>query len=376
MPINEYRPTRMLPIAFPSITELEIEAVTDAITNGWGPSCYEYIDKFQTEWCRFVGSSYCRATSSCTGALHLGFAAMGIGSGDEVIVPDITWVASVSPICYTGATPVFVDVLPDTWCIDPAAIESAITPRTKAILAVHLYGGLAEMDEILAIGRKHGIPVVEDAAEAIGSTYKGKRAGSNGLWSAFSFHGTKTVTSGEGGMFVSNDAQLTRDVDQLNDHGRSANKTFWADKIGYKYKISNIQAALGFAQTKRVDQLVAKKREIFSWYEQGLANFAGIQLNAQRDYTSNSYWMPTILIDQSFDFVRQEMMDWLRDQNIDSRPFFYPLSSQPMFTRQNENPVSYDIHARGLNLPAGFNLTKREVDYVCCKVREYLEPRG
>ena len=192
----------------PSITELEVRYATDAAANGWGEKCYEYIHRFEEAFKAHLGVKYAIATSSCTGALHMGMAALGIGPGDEVIMADTNWIATAAPIVHLGAKPVFVDILADSWCLDPALVEAAITPRTKAIVAVHLYGNLCEMDALLAIGEKHGIPVIEDAAEAIGSVYHGKRAGSMGKFGTFSFHGTKTVTTGEGGMFVTNDAAL------------------------------------------------------------------------------------------------------------------------------------------------------------------------
>lgn len=192
----------------PSITELEVRYATDAAANGWGEQCYAYIGRFENSYKEHLGVKHAIATSSCTGALHMGMAALGIGPGDEVIMADTNWIASAAPIVHLGAKPVFVDILPESWCVDPELAEAAITPRTKAILAVHLYGNLCEMDRLLAIGEKHGIPVIEDAAEAIGSIYYGKRAGSMGCFGTFSFHGTKTVTTGEGGMFVTNDDDL------------------------------------------------------------------------------------------------------------------------------------------------------------------------
>jgi len=202
-----------IPYTKPSITDLEVRYATDAAANGWGEHCYHYILRFEDAFKGHLGVEYAIATSSCTGALHLGMAALGIGLGDEVIMADTNWIASAAPIVHLGATPVFVDILPDSWCLDPALVEQAITPHTKAILAVHLYGNLCAMDELLAIGERHGIPVIEDAAEAIGSVYHGRRAGSMGRFGTFSFHGTKTLTTGEGGMFVTDDAALRARAD-------------------------------------------------------------------------------------------------------------------------------------------------------------------
>ena len=252
----------------PSITELEVRYTTDAARNGWGDRCYEYINRFEEAFKAHLGVKYAIATSSCTGALHMGLAALGIGPGDEVILADTNWIATAAPIVYLGAKPVFVDILPDTWCIDPQLAEEAITPKTKAIIAVHLYGNLCDMDKLLAIAEKYGIPVIEDAAEAIGSMYHGKRAGSMGRFGSFSFHGTKTVTTGEGGIFVTNDAKFYETVLTLSNHGRVRGQTkqFWPEMVGFKYKMSNVQAAIGCAQIERIDELIARKRNIFTYY--------------------------------------------------------------------------------------------------------------
>ena len=260
--------------AKPSITELEVRYATDAAANGWGDSCYEYISRFEELFKKHLGVKHAIATSSCTGSLHMGMAALGISSGDEVILADTNWIATAAPIVHLGAKPVFVDILPDSWCIDPSKIEAAITPKTKAIVAVHLYGNLCAMHELLAIGQKHGIPVIEDAAEAIGSVYYGKKAGSMGRFGSFSFHGTKTITTGEGGMFVTNDTKLYEQVLTLSNHGRVRGQTkqFWADLVGFKYKMSNIQAAIGCAQIERIEELISDKRRVFSEYFKNLKN--------------------------------------------------------------------------------------------------------
>ena len=210
----------------PSITDLEVSYAADAAENGWGDQCYAYINRFEALFKQHLGVSHAIATSSCTGALHMGIAALGIGPGDEVIMADTNWIATAAPIVHLGATPVFVDILPDSWCIDPEEAEAAITPRTKAIVAVHLYGNLCDMDRLLAIGEKYGIPIIEDAAEAIGSLHDGRRAGSMGAFGAFSFHGTKTLTTGEGGMFVTNDADLYERVLTLSNHGRTRGRRY------------------------------------------------------------------------------------------------------------------------------------------------------
>ena len=257
---------RNIPYTKPSITELEVDFATDAALNGWGEHCYDYIVRFEEAFKTYLGVKYAIATSSCTGALHMGMHALGIEPGDEVIMADTNWIATAAPIVHLGATPVFVDIQSDSWCLDPEQVEAAITPKTKAIVAVHLYGNLCEMDALLTIGERYGIPVIEDAAEAVGSVYHLKRAGSMGRFGAFSFHGTKTITTGEGGMFVTNDPDLYEQVLTLSNRaGAGSSKQFWPDMVGFKYKMSNIQAAIGCAQMQRIETLTLKE-EIFAMY--------------------------------------------------------------------------------------------------------------
>jgi perosamine synthetase len=357
----------------PSITELEVRYATDAAANGWGDQCYAYIDRFEELFREHLGVSYAIATSSCTGALHMGMAALGIGPGDEVIMADTNWIATASPIVNLGANPVFVDILPDSWCIDPDKAEAAITPRTKAIVAVHLYGNLCDMDRLLAIGEKHGIPIIEDAAEAIGSVYRGNRAGSMGKFGAFSFHGTKTLTTGEGGMFVTNDDSLYEHVLTLSNHGRTRGqkKQFWPDMVGFKYKMSNIQAALGCGQMERVEDLIAGKRRVFRHYQRRLADLP-LAMNPEPAGTVNGYWMPSILVDKGVSFDRERLLAAFKADNIDGRVFFWPLSMQPMFEEQRQNAVAYGLWPRAVNLPSYHGLGEAEMDRVCAIVRTCL----
>jgi len=342
----------------PSITAREIEYATDAAAHGWGERCYEYIDRFERLFRSHLGVKHAIATSSCTGALHMGLAALGIGPGDEVILADINWIASAAPITYLGAKPVLVDVLPDTWCADPSRVEEAITPQTKAIIAVHLYGNLCNMDALLDIGRRHGLPVIEDAAEAIGSIWHGKRAGSMGAFGTFSFHGTKTVSTGEGGMFVTNDDALYQCVLTLSNHGRARGeqRQFWPERIGFKYKMSNIQAAIGCGQMERIDELVAGKRRIFEYYAAHLRKLP-VTMNPEAEGTVNGYWMPTIVVDEGVPFDREKLMAAFRADNIDGRVFFWPLTMLPIHQSVPPNKVSASLYSRGLNLPSYHDLT-------------------
>ena len=347
----------------PSITELEVEYATDAARNGWGDRCYEYIHLFEEAFKSHLGVEYAIATSSCTGALHMGMAALGIGEGDEVIMADTNWIASAAPIVHLGAKPIFVDILPDSWCIDPDLAEAAITPRTKAIVAVHLYGNLCDMNRLLAIGKKYNIPIIEDAAEAIGSVYHGKRAGSMGKFGSFSFHGTKTLTTGEGGMFVTNDADLYETVLTLSNHGRARGQTkqFWADMVGFKYKMSNIQAAIGYAQMKRINDLINRKREILRYYRENLQSLKGVSMNPELEGTINGAWMPTIVFDKQTGITREHLQMTLQQDNIDARVFFYPLSSLSMFEDKQLNVNAWDIPNRAINLPSYNDLTNQDL---------------
>ncbi len=356
-----------IPYTKPSITEREIAYATDAAANGWGQRCYEYIGRFEEMFKEHLGVQYAIATSSCTGALHMGLTALGVGLGDEVILADTNWIATAAPITYLGAKPVFVDILEDTWCIDPNKAEVAITPRTKAIIAVHLYGNLCDMDRLLAIGEKYGIAIIEDAAEAIGSIWHGKRAGSMGIFGAFSFHGTKTITTGEGGMFVTNDPDLYERVLTLSNHGRRRGETrqFWPEVVGFKYKMSNIQAAIGCAQMERIDELIARKREIFFYYHEQLSHLPGIRMNPEPPGTQNGFWMPTVVFDEATGVTREALQSAFAKENIDARVFFWPLSSLPIFKPVRENSNAWNISERAINLPSYHEIRADSLDRIC-----------
>ncbi len=360
----------------PSITDLEVRYATDAAANGWGQKCYAYIHRFESSFREHLSVKHAIATSSCTGALHMGLAALGIGPGDEVILADTNWIATAAPITYLRAKPVFVDILPDTWCIDPVLAEKAITPRTRAIIAVHLYGNLCEMDELRAVGQRHGIPIIEDAAEAIGSVYHGHRAGSMGRFGVFSFHGTKTLTTGEGGMFVTNDAELYERVLTLSNHGRARTQTrqFWPDVVGFKYKMSNIQAAIGCAQMERIEELIGRKREILAAYRAQLEPLAGVRMNPQREGTINGAWMPTAVFTPETGVTREMLQAAFAEANVDARVFFWPLSSLPMFPPASTNVHAWSIPRRAINLPSYSAMTKSDQDRVVTVLRKVLAP--
>ena len=359
----------------PSISNLEIKYANEAATNGWGDKSYSYVNQFEILFKKHLGVKYAVATSSCTGALHMGMYALGIGFGDEVIMADNNWIATVSPIFHLGAKPIFVDILKDTWCIDPNKVEAAITPRTKAIVAVHLYGNLCDMDRLISIGKKYNIVIIEDAAEAIGSVYKGLRAGSIGLFGAFSFHGSKTITTGEGGIFVTNNAKLYNRVLTLSNHGRVHNekKQFWSEEVGFKYKMSNIQAAIGCAQMKRINELIKRKREIFNIYKEKLLSISGISLNPELKNTVNGAWMPTVVFDKKTKVTRYKLLKAFKKKNIDARIFFWPLSSLNMFRAVKKNFNAWDIPSRAINLPSYHDISNDDIDKVVEVIKNLIK---
>jgi perosamine synthetase len=361
-----------IPVAGPSITQREIDYVTDAVTNAWYGNANMYHTRFESAFATYVGRKYAMALPSATSAIHLSLLALGVSSGDEVIIPDSTWIASAAPISYVGATPVFVDVNEATWCIRPDSFEAAITDRTKAVILVDLYGSMPEMDRILAIASARGIRVIEDAAEAVGSEYCGRLAGAFGDLSVFSFHGSKTLTTGEGGMLVTDRGDLFERAQFLRDHGRvPGDVQFFNTEIAYKYKMSSMQAALGLAQLERIDELVQKKRDIFAMYRDAFADVDEITLNAEPVGTKNSYWMITAVWDRAFGKSKNEVVIAMRERGVDVRPFFHPLSSLPAYLgvpgidlAPKRNAVSYDIASRAVNMPSGFMLNEDQIEKV------------
>lgn len=366
-----------IPVNKPSITELEIKYVNDAVTNCWGDHCYDYIYKFTDRLKECFNVKYAWPTSSCHGALHIVLMSLGIGPGDEVIVPDITWIGSVSPAVWLGAKPVFVDVQEDSWCIDPEEIKKHITKKTKAIIPVHLYGNVCDMDEIIEIGKKYDIPIIEDAAEAVGALYKGKPVGSIGDFGVISLHGTKTFTAGEGGAILSNRDDMAFKISTISNQGRRPDKhiMFWVDEIGLKYKMSNLDAALALAQFERFDELIEKKRQIFSWYHDRLSSLPDIRMNEEKSGNRNLYWMPSIIFGDSYDITeedRERLIVILNEEGIGFRPFFFPVSMYPMFKSEESNVVSYKLYKKGFNLPSYHDMSKDDVDVVCNALLKFL----
>jgi perosamine synthetase len=376
-------PERIL-VAGPSITDREVELVAEAARTAWFANHQTYNTRFERAVADYVGVKHAVSVPHCTAALHLILAGSGVGPGDEVIVPDITWIASVVPVTYVGAEPVLVDSLPSTWCIDPAAVEAAIGPKTKAIIGVDLYGSMCDWDALQRIADKHNLVLIEDSAEALGSSYHGRRAGSFGRAAAFSFHGSKTVVTGEGGMLVTSDDKLKDRVLFLRDHGRRpGDRNYINEEICFKYRMSAVTAALGVAQMERIDELITRKRQIFSWYKEGLAGVAGITLNAEPEGTTNSYWMVTAIVDASYGMDKFAVMAAFDQRNIDARPFFTPLFEQPAFAARGAskrfvtpNGKGHLLARYGINLPSGYHMTSDKVALVSDAFREILAQKG
>ncbi|MEJ2374188.1 MAG: DegT/DnrJ/EryC1/StrS family aminotransferase [Pseudolabrys sp.] len=368
---NVSRPTGApIEIAGPWITELEEKVVLDALRNGWhGKNAYYYCETFEREFAGYHGRRYALMTPNCTSAIHLLLAGLGIKDDDEVILPECTWIASAAPVSYQRAKAVFADIDPQNWCLTPATIERAITPKTKAVIVVDLYGNMPNWDEILELGKRRGLTMIEDAAEALGSVYRGRKAGSFGVGSVFSFHRTKTLTTGEGGMLLLDDEKLYERCRLLRDHGR-APFTYYNVEVAYKYMPFNLQAALGYAQFQRLDELVGKKRWILDASRRRLADIPDIQLNHEPQHVVNGVWCTALVFGESLGLDRETAIKAMQDMGLPLRPFFLPLSSLPAYPGREEegrqnNPNSYSVSSRGVNLPSALNLTEAQIDAVC-----------
>ena len=357
-----------------SVSPLEAYYAADAALTGWNEKCFDYLRRFEEAVCKTLGVKYAVATPSCTAALHLALLTIGVGPGDEVILPDSTWVASANPVAYTGATPVFVDVCEDDWTIDPEAVRRAVTPKTKAIIPVHLYGHPCKMDEINAIARERRLYVIEDAAESMGSLYQGRHTGALGDMGCFSFHGSKTVVMGEGGVFTTNDEELYSRARFLGDQAKHSTIRFYSEEVGYKFRLSNLQAAFGLGQMERLEEIVAKKRQVFRWYQQELGDIEGLILNPELPGIRNNFWMVTPVLGRELSVDAAQVLSELEKRAISPRPFFYPCTDLPIYKdcRRSPTPVAHRLHQKGFNLPCGAEITREEVKYVCTHLRQIL----
>ena len=358
------------------VGQLEEEYVLDALRNGWYENKYYYCETLQKEFADFHERKFALMTPNCTSALHLVLAALGIGPGDEVIVPECTWIASASPVKYVGATPIFCDIDENNWCVCPKSLLDSITENTKAVIVVDLFGNMPEMNKLEKICKERKIHLIEDAAESLGSVYNGVKAGKFGTASVFSFHNTKTMSTGEGGMLLLDDENLYNKCVKLRDHGRGPDtKPYFNDIVGFKYMPFNIQAALGLAQFRRINELISIKKRHLDFYKKNLSDL-DVVFNPEPANITNGAWITAMVLGKSYGLSKHEFMKKLLEKGIPSRPFFYPLSSIPAFNLEkhykSKNPISYDISNRGVNLPGALNLSTHQLQTICDKVKEVL----
>jgi perosamine synthetase len=352
---------RFIPVYEPDLRGNELRYVADCVETGWISSIGKYVGQFEERFASFCGARYGVATSNGTTALHLALVTLGIGPGDEVIVPALTFVATANAVTYTGARVVLADSEPYTWNLDPTRLEEKITPRTGAIIPVHIYGHPVDMDPLLEIARCHHLYVIEDAAEAHGAEYKGVKVGTLGDIGCFSFYGNKIITTGEGGMLITNDAGLAERAAMLRDHAMSPERRYWHFAVGYNYRLTNLQAAIGVAQLERIGALIEAKRRIARIYNILLAEVPGITLPPEAPWAKNVYWMYSILVEDSFGAGRDELAAHLKKRGIDSRPFFYPLHTLPPYRQDISLPVAEMLARKGLNLPSSALLQESEI---------------
>jgi perosamine synthetase len=362
---------QFIPVAAPALVGNEREYVLDCLDSTWISSNGKYIDKFESAFAKFCGVRH--AVSCCNGtvALHVALLALGVGPGDEVIVPTLTYVASANAVAYCGARPVLVDSEPGTWNMNPELILRHVTPRTKGIMVVHVYGHPTDMEPVMALARERGLFVLEDAAEAHGAEYKGRRVGSIGDIATFSFYGNKIITTGEGGMVVTDDDELARKVRQLKGQGQDPQRRYWFPVVGYNYRMTNIEAAIGLAQLEKIDWHMARRRENAELYRKYLGEHPKFTLSPEAEWARNAYWINCAVLDRDFPLSRDEVMRRLAQAGIETRPFFYPMHTLPMYRQQpSDFPVAESVSARGLNLPSSAALTEDDVSYICQTLRE------
>lgn len=370
-----------IPVCEPTLLGNELKYVTDAVQTGWISSAGKYVTEFEQKFAAYCGCKYGVAVCNGTVALHLALVALGIGKGDEVIIPDFTMIATAFAVCYTGATPVFVDADPDTWNIDTTKIEEKITPRTKAIIPVHLFGLMCDMDAINAIAKKHNLKVLEDAAEAHGAEYKGRRAGSCSDLAAFSFFANKNITTGEGGMVVTNDEEL---YNKLRYHKNmcfplDGPRNYLHNDIGFNYRMSNVVAAIGLAQVEKADEYRQMRINNNKLYRELLTNVSGIQFQPiMKDYLNVS-WMNTILVDaKRYGHTKEELREYLRNNNIDTRLLFEGMHRQPSLKKYGCDCnkmylITEKLTAQGFYLPSASNLPQKDISFICQLIKTFAK---
>ena len=366
---------QFIPIAKPNLKGNELKYLTECITSGWISSSGKFIELFEKKFADFCGVKHSVSCSNGTVALHLALLALGIGKGDEVIVPNLTFAATANVVIYTGAKPVLVDVQEDTWCIDSEEIKKKITKRTKAIIPVHLYGMPCDMDSIMKIAKENNLVVIEDCAEAHGATCNGKNVGSFGDMGCFSFYANKIITTGEGGMITTNNRRLYDLSKSLKSLAFGRKQRFMHKNIGFGYRMTNLQAAFGCAQLKKIDNFITLKRKIAKFYKNALYNVSGLQLPVEKDYARNVYWMYHILVHKAFGLSRNELMKKLAKYRIETRESFIPYNMQSIFikkgwTKASECPVANYVGKTGLYLPTGTSLTQKNLHYIVKTIKE------
>lgn len=360
-----------IPVYQPSLTGNEKKYVNECIDTTWISSKGEYVNKFEESFANYIGVNYATGVCNGTVAVHLALLALGIGPGDEVIVPTFTYIASVNPIKQLGATPVFADSLDDTWQVDPDDVKKKISPATKAIMVVHLYGHPCDMDKIMKIAHENDLFVIEDCAEAIGSEYKGKKCGSFGDIAAFSFFGNKTITCGEGGMVLTNDPTLYDRAFRLRGQGLAKDREYWHDMVGYNYRMTNIQAAIGLAQFEQIQRFIDRKQEIAKYYQENLRGLP-ITLHKAVGDVLHTYWMSSIMVENASE--RDTIRDFMKDRGIETRPTFYPVHTMPMYSEKfQRHIVAENISLRGINLPSYPALREEQLKFVCDTIKDYYQ---
>lgn len=364
----------MIPVSKPIISPKALSYISDCVKSGWVSSQGPYVTKFEESFANYLGVKYAITTTSGTSALHLALAALNIDKDDEVIVPTFTMIAPIFAVLYVGAKPVLIDSDLDTWNMDVSRIEKKITKKTKAIMVVHIYGHPADLNPILALAKKYGLFVIEDAAESLGSKYQGKKVGTFGDVACFSFYANKTITTGEGGMVVTNHKKLADRLRLLKDMAHSPKKRFLHTEVAFTYRMTNLQAALGLAQLEIIDQLIEKKRDIAKFYNLKLNHLNSFTLPPEKPWAKNIYWVYGILVNQNKDQMRLA----LYQKGVESRDFFIPMHRQPALLKlglinKKERFRSADyLSKNGFYLPAGPNITKSELDKVCRALQEIL----
>ncbi len=367
----------MIPVWEPVLDGNEKRYVLDCLETNWISSLGSYITRFEESVARYCGARYGVACSSCTTALHLALVALGVGPGDEVLIPDFTLIVSANTVIQAGARPVLVDVDPRTWCIDPTKLEAKIGPRTRAVMPVHMYGHPCDMPAIGEIARRHDLFVIEDCAEAHGAQIAGRMVGSFGDAACFSFYGNKILTTGEGGMVLCSDPALAEKMRLLRNQA-FAQPRFVHREIGFNYRITNVQAAIGLAQTEKVKEKVERKREIARWYAEAFAGVGDVGLPWEAPGAKNVYWMYGVTLGDSFRRGRDRVMVEMKEKGVETRAFFCPMHRQPVFAGNDprfpdtsgEYPVSDDLWKRGLYLPSGLGLTRGQIEEVTGKLAE------